>query len=82
MSGAIAGTDLCKVMADTRERDELGRSHPKFKAFAGEVEACLQLFERSKEWSDYVSALSKLIKVCLNVKRFQDACTSMSLRCS
>ncbi|KAJ1489122.1 hypothetical protein T484DRAFT_1780895 [Baffinella frigidus] len=45
-----------------KEVEELARTYPKFKAFAGEVEACLQQFDRSKEWSDYVSALSKLIK--------------------
>ena len=43
--------------------DELARTHPKFRAFANEIDGCMQLFERSREWSDYVSALSKLIKV-------------------
>ncbi|EKX36635.1 hypothetical protein GUITHDRAFT_78784, partial [Guillardia theta CCMP2712] len=49
-------------MAD-REVEELSKQFPKFKSFATEVENCLSLFERSKEWSDYVSALSRLIKV-------------------
>jgi len=52
------------ILNNREEIEELARSHPKFRAFANEIDSCLQLFERSKEWSDYVSALSKLIKVC------------------
>jgi len=49
-------------MAD-RECEELLKQYPKFRALASDVEGCLQVFERSKEWSDYVSGLSRLIKV-------------------
>jgi hypothetical protein len=51
---------------DSKEVEDLGKSYPKFKAFAQEIEGCLQLFERSREWSDYVSVLSRLIKVSLS----------------
>lgn len=51
------------AVGEKEEIDELTRTHPKFRAFAIEIDACMQLFERSREWSDYVSALSKLIKV-------------------
>ncbi|MGB1597561.1 MAG: hypothetical protein ACPIOQ_32700, partial [Promethearchaeia archaeon] len=45
---------------------------PKFRALAKEVEACLQVFEHAKDWSDYVSGLTRLIKV-LQRAEFCDA---------
>jgi hypothetical protein len=43
--------------------DELCKRHAKFRAFSSEIDGCLVMFEKSKEWSDYVGALTKLIKV-------------------
>ena len=42
---------------------ELAKQYPKFRALAADIEGCLRVFDSSKEWSDYVSGLSRLIKV-------------------
>jgi len=38
-------------------------SDAKYKKFAGQVDKCLQSFESVNEWADFISFLSRLLKV-------------------
>ena len=61
--GAFLSCDFpAGAMAD-REHEELLKQYSKFRALASDIDGCLQVFEKSKDWSDYVSGLSRLIKV-------------------
>jgi hypothetical protein len=52
-----------EIEDDGPSADDLSKRFYKFRAFSSEIDGCLLMFEKSKEWSDYVGALTKLIKV-------------------
>lgn len=56
---------LCQVCGtdNTAATQSLLASDAKYKKFASQVDRCLQSFESVNEWADFISFLSRLLKV-------------------
>lgn len=51
------------IKLTTAATTSLLANDPKYKKFAAQVDKCLQAFESVNEWADFISFLSRLLKV-------------------